>query len=169
MIYKYLFMILFFFCFSFSPVSYAQSQLQKKDAVIEQKSTDVKPDKISSLFFTYWQHQSIIDSKNIRGVVRPPTEAELAAIERGDDLKPDPSERYLSLSGIVFTNDDDWTIWFNGKRVTPDAVPAEVLDLKVYKNYIEIKWFDDYTNQVFPIRLKSHQRFNMDQRIFLPG
>lgn len=153
--------------FSFSGSVFAQnssvSEGQKKS------KKEVKPEDIQSLFFTYWQYQSIQDSKSVRGVVRPPTEAELEAIERGDDLKPDPSERYLSLSGIVYTHEDDWTIWFNSKRVTPDAVPPEVLDLKVYENYIELKWFDDYTNQVFPIRLRAHQRFNMDQRIFLPG
>ena len=134
-----------------------------------QKKREVKPEDITSLFFTYWQYQSIQDSKSVRGVIRPPTEAELAAIERGDDIKPKASERYLSLAGIVYTNEDDWTIWFNSKRITPDAVPPEVLDLKVHEEYIELKWFDDYTNQVFPIRLRAHQRFHMDQRIFLPG
>ncbi len=153
----------------FSDGAAAQQNSPSETVKKVQQKRDVKPMDISSLFFTYWQYQSIQDSKSVRGVVRPPTEAELAAIERGDDIKPKPSERYLSLAGIVYTNDDDWTIWFNSKRVTPDAVPPEVLDLKVYKDYIELKWFDDYTNQVFPIRLKSHQRFNMDQRIFLPG
>jgi hypothetical protein len=32
-----------------------------------------------------------------------------------------------------------------------------------------MKWFDEYTNQVFPIRLRPHQRFNIDARMFLPG
>ncbi len=162
---------LFFAFFGFFALStfdvYAQEISDSEEG--SRKEIVIDTNKIPSLFFTYWQHQSIRDSKSVRGVVRPPTEEELAAIERGDDLKPDPSERYLALSGIVFTNDDDWTIWFNGKRVTPDAVPSEVLDLKVHKDFIELKWFDDYTNQVFPIRLRSHQRFNMDQRIFLPG
>lgn len=164
-----IFIRLFVFTFIVSLVAVVPVALAQQPEKNSKPEKVITPESIPSLFFTYWQHQSIKDSKNIRGVVRPPTQAELEAIERGDDLKPDPSERYLSLSGIVFTNDDDWTIWFNGKRVTPDAVPAEVLDLKVYKNYIELKWFDDYTNQVFPIRLKAHERFNMDQRIFLPG
>ncbi|MGH1456872.1 MAG: hypothetical protein ACRBDI_08835 [Alphaproteobacteria bacterium] len=166
---KYLvqFLIVSFVISFYSMAAFAQEG--QGDPPKEQPKRLIDTDKIPSLFFTYWQHQSIRDSKSVRGVVRPPTEAELAAIERGDDLKPDASERYLALSGIVFSGDDDWTIWFNGQRITPNAVPPEVLDLKVYKDYIELKWFDDYTNQVFPIRLRSHQRFNMDQRIFLPG
>lgn len=145
--------------------AFADSSLKQQKSV----KKEIKPTDIQSLFFTYWQYQSILDSKSVRGVVRPPTEAELEAIERGDDLKPKAAERYLSLSGIVYVNEDEWTIWFNSKRVTPDAVPSEVLDLKVYEHYIEVKWFDDYTNQIFPVRLKAHQRFNLDQRIYLPG
>lgn len=153
---------------AFSDASAQQPQVTQQENK-PQKKREVKPEDITSLFFTYWQYQSIQDSKSVRGVIRPPTEAELAAIERGDDIKPKASERYLSLAGIVYTNEDDWTIWFNSKRITPDAVPPEVLDLKVHEEYIELKWFDDYTNQVFPIRLRAHQRFHMDQRIFLPG
>ena len=126
-------------------------------------------DKMSSLFFTYWQHQSIIDAKNSHGRVRPPTKAELAALESGEDFKPDPGRRDISLGGIVYNNDDDWTIWLNGLRVQPDAIPKEVLSLEVFKDYIEVKWHDKYTNKIYPLRLRSHQRFNMDMRIFLPG
>ena len=78
-------------------------------------------------------------------------------------------KREIILGGILYVSDDDWTIWLNGKRVTPKALPKEVIDLKVYDAHIEVKWFDDWTNQIFPIRLKTHQRFNIDTRIFLPG
>ncbi len=133
------------------------------------KSRDSSIDKMSSLFFTYWQHQSIIDAKNSHGKVRPPTEAELKALEEDEVLSIDPERRYVSLGGIVYKTENDWTIWLNGKRVTPDAVPKEVMGLKVFEDYIEVKWLDAYTNSIFPLRLRAHQRFNMDMRIFLPG
>lgn len=145
---------------------------------VETKAADVKemPEdgrfnikKIPSLFFTYWQHQAILDAKNSRGVVRPPTQAELDAMENGEDFKPDPGIREISLGGIVYKADKDWTIWLNGQRVTPSAVPKEVLDLRVHKNYVEVKWLDEYTNRVYPIRIRAHQRFNLDTRIFLSG
>ncbi len=134
---------------------------------VEKAREDFDVNRIPSLLFTYWQHQSIIDAKNKRGVVRPPTPSELEAIERGEDLPP--AIRDITLGGIVYRGKDDWTIWLNGERVTPKAVPEEVLDLRVYKDYIEVKWIDETTNQVFPIRLRTHQRFNLDTRIFLPG
>ena len=126
-------------------------------------------DQMPSLFFTYWQHQSIIKAKESHGVSRPPTKAELKALESAEKVGFDPEKRYVYLGGIVYNDEDDWIIWLNGKRVIPDAVPEEVLDLRVYKDYIEVKWLDEYTNSVFPLRLRAHQRFNLDMMIFLPG
>ncbi len=147
----------------------AEEALKKEIMIKIEKSRDPSIDRMSSLFFTYWQHKSIVDAKNSHGNARPPTEAELKALEDGDTLKPNPESRYVSLGGIVYKSKDDWTIWLNGKRVTPEAIPTQVIDLKVFNDYIEVKWLDDYTNSIFPLRLRAHQRFNMDMRIFLPG
>ncbi|MBI1301040.1 MAG: hypothetical protein GC137_05185 [Alphaproteobacteria bacterium] len=134
----------------------------------EQEDTGVKPEEIPSLFFTFWQSRAIEDAKNAVGTVRPPTDAELDTIP-GDDVPRDPGIRNIQLGGIVYEGKEVWTIWLNGQRVTPDSVPKEVLDLRVFDDYIELKWLDEYTNQVFPIRMRAHQRFNLDARMFLPG
>ncbi len=132
--------------------------------------TEIKPNEMPSLLFTYWEHTAIEEAKRARGTVRPPTDAELNAAMPDEEgrPKPPPEERELRLAGIVYVANDDWTIWLNEKRVTPTAVPPEAIDLEVYKEFIELKWHDDYTNQIFPIRLRPHQRFNLDARIFLP-
>lgn len=125
-----------------------------------------------SLVFTHWEHVAINDARKSVGMVRPPTEAELTRdlkTREDEKVKPPPEKRYVTLSGIVYKAPEDWTIWLNEQRVTPEALPKEVLDLKVFKSYIEVKWFDEYTNQIFPIRLRPHQRFHVDTRIFLPG
>ena len=126
-----------------------------------------------SLVFTYWEHIALKDARNSRGLVRPPTEAELTrdlkAGEQTPKPKPPPEQREIRLGGIVYHGKKDWVIWLNDKRVMPDALPSEVLDLNVYKGYVEMKWFDEWSNQIYPIRLRPHQRFNIDARIFLPG
>ncbi len=155
-------LLLFFGVISLKPVF-------AKEAASDKIKAEFSVEKMPSLFFTYWQYKSIMDAKSSRGVVRAPTQAELDAIEKGDEFQPDIGPRDLSLGGILFNREDDWVIWLNGSRVTPSAVPKEVLDLRVFKDYIEIKWLDDYTKQVFPIRMRTHQRFNMDAKIFLPG
>lgn len=149
----------------------SKEKLKKAKEMLRGKATKIpiSVDQMPSLFFTHYQYKAIEQAKNKRGFVAPPTEAELAAINKGENLQLDPESRYIKLGGIVYKDQDDWTIWLNGKRVTPDAVPTQVLDLVVYENYIEVQWMDETTNQIFPLRMKAHQRFNMDMRIFLPG
>lgn len=114
-----------------------------------------------------------MDARRARGMARAPTQEELARNLKDPNAparaKPPAEERDISLGGIVFNSARDWTIWLNGRRITPDALPKEVIDLRVFSEYVEMKWFDEYTNQIFPIRLRAHQRFNIDNRIFLPG
>ena len=139
----------------------------------ERKLKKFDADSFPALLFTYWEQVAIEDARRTRGLNRAPTEAELMRDLKQDDqaekVKPPPEKRYITLSGISFKAKKNWTIWLNGQRVTPDAIPPEALDLKVFGEYIEIKWYDDYTNRIIPIRLRPHQRFNIDTRIFLPG
>ena len=132
----------------------------------------INPAQIPSVVFSYWEHTAIKDARRSRGNVRAPTQAELVRdLNLQEDIrqKPPPEARDIRLGGIVYVSGKEWAIWLNGKRVTPDALPAEAIDLFVYKDYIELKWFDEWTNKIYPIRLRPHERFNMDTRIFLPG
>lgn len=155
-----------------TPPAQADSIAPEKEIVISSQ-VKINPAEMPSLLFTYWEHTALKDARRYRGSRKAPTAQELARDLRTNDLepppRPPPEERDISLGGIVFVAHNDWTIWLNGKRITPNAIPEEVLDLKVYDEYIEVRWFDDYTNQIFPIRLRPHQRFNIDTRMFLPG
>lgn len=123
-----------------------------------QKPT-VNVNMMPSLFFTVWEHDLVLDAR--RGLItRDPTT---------EDGIAETGPRDIALGGIVYHNGAEWTIWLNSLRVSPTAIPDEVLDLKVYKDYIELEWFDESTNQIFPIRMRPHQRFNLDTRMFLPG
>jgi len=126
------------------------------------------PKEYESLVFTHWEQAAIDEARNQRGSVRPVTDYELEQAMNQSDVRA-PEVRDISLGGIVYHAKDDWTIWLNKKRVTPTALPKEVIDLQVFSEYIEMKWYDESTNQIFPIRLRTHQRFNIDARMFLPG
>lgn len=133
-----------------------------------------RPNEFNSLFFTAWEVQNIDRMRRIANENKGKTRA-VTNIDAGQDfdpinkVKPPPEKREIRLAGILYNGPESWTIWLNEKRVTPDALPQEVIDLRVYKEYIEFKWIDDYTNRIYPVRLRPHQRFNMDTRIFLPG
>lgn len=128
------------------------------------RQPEVQIDQIPSLFFTADEAALIASVRN--GITaRQPTESEL----RNNGNLPAAGPRELALGGIVYSSASDWTIWLNGEKITPKRLPPEILDIKVKKDQISLKWFDAYTNQIFPIKLKPHQRFNIDTRIFLPG
>lgn len=80
-----------------------------------------------------------------------------------------PSPRELKLAGITYHAPKKWTIWLNGERLTPNAIPDEIFKINVEKDFVEIIWHDKQTHKIFPVRLRPNQRFNLDARMFLPG
>ena len=160
----------------------AQDDVQSEGEQNPERAVDTdsfNPDEFNSLLFSDWEQASILDALNAKGqtLARAPTQKEFEEELKGEatdtapeeKVKPPPEKRFISLSGIAFRSRTDWTIWLNGARVTPTALPKELMDLKVFKDYIELKWYDEYNNEIYPIRLRTHQRFNMDKRLFMPG
>lgn len=124
-------------------------------------------ERVGSLFFTSYEYQLIKEAR--KGyTARAPTEREIdKSQEEERPRKKGPRE--LTVGGIIYSSDNDWTVWLNGQKITPTRLPEEILDIIVRKDYIKLKWFDPNTNQIYPIKIKTHQRFNLDTRIFLPG
>lgn len=139
--------------------------VQKEMNSLYQDRTIVRPS-LPSLLFLPGEH-GLLQAAKASFLTRVPTHTELAST--ADDSEDISSIRYLSLGGILYTGEKSWVIWLNDQRITPDALPTEVMDLSVSKEYINIKWFDRQTNKIFPIRLRPNQTFNLDARMFLPG
>ena len=132
------------------------------------RQPDVLPQDMKTVFFTLWQHR-LLEEQRRNGVnTHGATEQEIQASNAPPENRV-RGIRELSLGGIVYASGEDWVVWLNGVRVTPDAIPKQVIDIQVKNDFIELKWFDSWTNLIFPIRLRPHQRFNLDSRIFLPG
>jgi hypothetical protein len=142
---------------------------QSMQNISKLREPDVKPQELSSLFFTLWQYQLLQDAKRLYHT-HPVSQAELAKSGDTNATKP-RSIRELSLGGIVYRGAEDWTVYLNGQRVTQDknTLPEQVMDIKVAEDHIDLKWFDTFTNLIFPIRLREHQRFNLDARMFITG
>lgn len=147
------------------PAAFANLEAALKGMEVLRKNT-VKADDIGSLVFTLWQHSLLQDAKRLF-TTRRPTSGEIAS---ANSTAPAPRGiRELSLSGILYKGSNNWIVWLNGQRVAPDAIPKEVIDIKVSESHVDLKWFNSYTNLIYPIRIRPHQRFNLDTRIFLPG
>jgi hypothetical protein len=136
-----------------------------QDVDQEIKRLDKVEGGVPSLLFTEGEYASLM--------------AAIASYRSGNYLSPgdvDPafdvpmiSNRHLVLAGISYGNGQNWVIWLNGTRMTPESLSPEVRDIKVYKNYVEVRWFDDVTQAVIPVRLRPNQRFNLDTQSFNPG
>lgn len=146
-------------------------QIEEMVRNIRLYNLDLLMEQIGSLFFTSYELNLIIDAR--KGlIVRAPTNTEVkkSIKEQKEGRRPiKKGPREIFLGGIVYTSSEDWVVWLNGQKVSPDRLLPEILDIRVYKDFIKLKWFDAYTNQVFPIKIRTHQRFNIDTRIFLPG
>ncbi|MCB9973342.1 MAG: hypothetical protein H6863_05360 [Rhodospirillales bacterium] len=122
---------------------------------------DVPAREIPSLFFT---PETLALLKDALGGLNTTALADV-----GDGSPKEPGIRELALGGIVYESKEDWTIWLNGRRITPNTIPGEIFDMTVYKEFVDLKWYDAYTNRLFPIRLRANERFNLDSRLFLTG
>lgn len=140
----------------------------------------VNPKNMRSLLYNEWEHGALLDAIAARSYidVEAYKKRSLGGSGAGGGVDPfganTPAEvinsiRELSLGGILYSSKKEWTIWLNGQRVTPQSKPEEVVGLKVFEDYIELKWLDQKTLKVYPIRLRPHQRFNLDNNLFLPG
>jgi|GEM_PF-1503112 len=131
---------------------------------------NINPNAIRSLLFSGWEYAAIADAIAARGLVDPDLyKNRLEQTQERQEEDIGPTIRELRLGGILYTSADDWTIWLNGQRLMPGTLPDEILSLDVFNNYIEMKWLDPKTMQIYPVRLRPNQRFNIDRRLFLPG
>jgi hypothetical protein len=145
-----------------------EDQTQKR---IKLNNAPVELENISSLFLT---NNEILQLEQalLRIYTRPPTpeevEREQELAEEGKISRPS-SVREISLGGILYKSSNDWAIWINSEKITPKNIPPAIMDISVQQDLIKLKWLDFQTNQIFPVKLRPHQRFNFDTRIFLPG
>jgi hypothetical protein len=77
--------------------------------------------------------------------------------------------RQITLNGVVYKSKDDWVIWLNGLRITPKSEFDPLKSISVAEGNVQLKWYDALTDQIFPIKLKPHQKFDFDIKAFLPG
>lgn len=148
-------------------------QLYMEDEVVD-------PPSIPSLFYTAQEH-ALLNEAREGFKARLPTLREMGKIGVANRLQYESEEeaqrlkeaqaavREVSLAGILYVSKDEWIVWLNETRMTPDALPKEIMDIEVFNEYVELRWHDLKTKTIYPIRLRPNQRFNLDAKMFLPG
>lgn len=81
-----------------------------------------------------------------------------------------PAKRSIRISGVIYRAAEDWVVWMNGKKVTPDNLLPEIIDISVEDTSdVNLKWYDSGLNQVIAIKMRPHQTYDIVTGILLPG
>jgi hypothetical protein len=80
-----------------------------------------------------------------------------------------PPIRRIALSGVVYKAADDWLIWINGQKVTPTVSMKEIVDIKVEREKVHLKWFDIGANYIIDITMRPNETYDITTGVLLPG
>ncbi len=81
-----------------------------------------------------------------------------------------PAHRIIRLSGVLYQTAEDWIVWMNGQKVTPENLLPEIVDIEVTdSSKVHLKWYDIGLNKVISITLRPHQTYDIPTNILLPG
>ncbi|MDD9901656.1 MAG: hypothetical protein OXT65_11805 [Alphaproteobacteria bacterium] len=110
------------------------------------------------------------------------TPAEIALIQRaltgtvgGTEILNDttgeaiPTRRIIKVAGVVYRSDADWIVWINGHKIMPGKLLPQIVDIRVQKDMVDLKWFDRGINGVIDISLRPHQTYDIVTGVLLPG
>jgi hypothetical protein len=76
--------------------------------------------------------------------------------------------RVIRLSGVVFRGQKDWVAWVNGKKVTPEKLLPEIIEIEVEStSQVRLKWYDVGLNKVISIALHPHQTYDIVTGVLL--
>ena len=95
-------------------------------------------------------------------VIKAPTLAE--------ETKPIvPSRRVIRISGVLYRSPQNWIVWMNNQKVTPDNLLEEIVDISVKdSSKVSLEWYDKGLNEVLSITLRPHQTYDITTGILLP-
>lgn len=88
-------------------------------------------------------------------------EAEAAALDI-------PKVRKIILSGIYYKTSNNWIIWLNGQKLTPQSkMPPEIVDMQVTDKAVKLKWFDIGLNGIINVTMKPHHVYDIVTGVML--
>ena len=81
-----------------------------------------------------------------------------------------PAHRIIRISGVLYQTAENWIVWMNGQKVTPEKLLPEIVDIEVTdSSKVHLKWYDIGLNKVISITLRPHQTYDITTNILLPG
>ncbi|MEN8235990.1 MAG: hypothetical protein ABFQ95_00340 [Pseudomonadota bacterium] len=101
-------------------------------------------DDFSLLFTPEEQYQ--IKSTNRRAHIRAKT--------------PIHQAKQLHLNAVLYVDENNWTIWINGHKITPNSPNVHLIIHKVSSEHILCTW--KHTTQNYEVELRTNQMFKVN-------
>lgn len=149
------------------------------------KSVQVTDEVIfQSLLFTPEEINTVISTLNRRARTSPSPSAnvgtgfvggELVVPEDEDSQEavvrpyypPIATKRIISVSGMIYRSPNDWIVWLNGHKLVPGARLPELVDIKVERERVHLKWFDIGMGKILTITLRPRQTYDITSGVLL--
>ena len=80
---------------------------------------------------------------------------------------PIPTKRVISVSGMIYRKPGDWIVWINGHKLVPGARLPELVDIKVERDRVHLKWFDIGMAKILTITLRPRQTYDITSGVLL--
>lgn len=114
-----------------------------------------------SLFFTPLEITSILSATSGKPVA--------PSVMNTQNVTNIPLKRTIRLSGVLYRKPDDWIVWLNGRKVVPWQWLPEIVDIRVEKDQVHLKWFDIGMAKIITLTLRPHQTYDVVTGLLLPG
>ena len=82
-----------------------------------------------------------------------------AAVKTARHNNPIASADRIHLGGIIYTNDDDWSLWLQGERVTPESQNAARKIIEVTPKHVRLEVTPPQGGAPIAITLLPHQTY----------
>lgn len=121
-------------------------------------------DKVRSLIFSDAQWRAISEAVAMRPfeITKTPGDG-ISEPAPQPENRPDWLIQKLTLSAIVYTDPQNWTLWFGGRRVERGNAPPFLSDLRVTPNYVDLSVMASPGAAPIPVRLRPNQTFLIRQ------
>jgi hypothetical protein len=119
---------------------------------------------VRSLIFSDAERSAISDAVAMRpSEITQMTGGGVSGMAPQPENQPDWRIQRLTLSALVYTDPQNWTLWFGGRRVERGNVPPYLGDLRVTPEYVDLSVIASPGAAPIPVRLRPHQTFLIGQ------
>lgn len=68
---------------------------------------------------------------------------------------------------MIYCKPGDWIVWINGHKLVPGARLPELVDIKVERDRVHLKWFDIGMAKILTITLRPRQTYDITSGVLL--